>query len=137
MAVFFHELPINVFPDAAQPSIQRLNRELRDLFSLEGALSNAVPPTRRSDSSVVRNGQTQVDVTRISGLQTSGATAVSNLTQAQIDILNGIANLVFQLGFGPVFIRSKAGVSTKVMIEPVWDVGANSWGINTTDLGPA
>lgn len=135
MAVYFHPLPAEVFPADAQPSIKRLNHELRDLFGLEGTLRSATPPTQRSDVTVVRNRQTQVDVTRVSGLQSSSAVAA--LTQAQIDILNGVANHVFASGFGPVMTVSKAGVLTKVRLDPVWDAGVASWRINVTDLGPA
>ena len=46
MAISFHPLPLEVFPDAARPAIGRLNAELKDLFSLEGVLRNPLSSTR-------------------------------------------------------------------------------------------
>lgn len=64
MAVQFHELPISVFPKEARPYIARLNRELRDLFGLEGSLTNP-RETTRSDSTIARRSLPTVDVSRI------------------------------------------------------------------------
>ena len=64
MAVRFHPLPPEVFPDEARPSIVRLNAELRDLFALEGTMRNPLT-VQRSDSTVVRKSTDQVHITRI------------------------------------------------------------------------
>jgi len=64
VAIQFHELPVTLFSKEVRPYIARLNKELRDLFGLEGSLAN--PNTKqRSDSSVVRQGASTVDVSRI------------------------------------------------------------------------
>jgi hypothetical protein len=133
MAVRFHPLPVDAFPDLAQPAIQRLNRELRDLFGLEGSLTAPQTTTKRSDATVARNQVKTVDVTRVAGLQDNGSVA-SALTQTQLNIINGISNHTFASGFGPVMTVSKAGVATKIMLVPVWDAGAVIWGISISEV---
>ena len=73
MAVQFHPLPLNVFPEDAQPYIARLNAELRDLFGLEGSLANP-DTTKRSDSTIARKSGTNVDVTRVANITVVGGT---------------------------------------------------------------
>jgi hypothetical protein len=64
MAIRFHPLPPDVFPEAARPSIARLNMELRDLFGLEGTISDP-RQVSRSDGSIVRRESESVALTRI------------------------------------------------------------------------
>lgn len=64
MAVHWKPLPLDPFTPEQQPHIAALNQRLRDVFGLEGALRS--PRTsRRSDKSVVRHDQPQVDVSRV------------------------------------------------------------------------
>jgi len=86
MAVRFHPLPPHVFDEKARPYVSRLNRELRDLFDLEGTLATE-RTARSSDSSVVRRDTSQVHVTRITP---SIAPAVSG-----VSTVVGIPALVF------------------------------------------
>lgn len=75
MALRFHPLPTTLFPRELQASIGRLNRELADLFGLEGTLSTPTG-TRRSDLSISRRGEQNVEADRIINLVTvSGSTA--------------------------------------------------------------
>lgn len=77
MAVRFHELPLTVFPEEAQPYIGRLNRELEDLFGLEGTLKTQAT-ARRSDLSIARTAAGQVQADRVLNLTevvVSGSTA--------------------------------------------------------------
>lgn len=55
MAIRFHDLPTHKFNPEVRPAIARLNRELRDLFGLEGVLT-ATSIGRKSDKSVTRTG---------------------------------------------------------------------------------
>lgn len=64
MALQFHPLPAEMFPEEARPYINRLNRELRDLFALEGTLRQPVQ-TKRSDNTIARRSEVQVDISRI------------------------------------------------------------------------
>ena len=64
MAVKFHPLPLDVFSAEVRPYIQRLNVELRDLFGLEGTISQPLS-VNRSDLSIAQSGKKQVHVTRI------------------------------------------------------------------------
>jgi hypothetical protein len=64
MAVKFHPLPVEDFPEALQPWIARHNRELRDLFGLEGAIAAPVNP-RRSDLTVARNATQHVHSSQV------------------------------------------------------------------------
>lgn len=64
MAVQFHPLPLEIFEPKTRRFIARLNGELRDLFALEGVIRNPLSKSR-SDSSIVRRDEVQVDVTRI------------------------------------------------------------------------
>lgn len=64
MAVQFHPLPDHLFSDEQRPYIQRLNRELRELFALEGVLRQPIQSSR-SDATVARRAEVQVDVSRI------------------------------------------------------------------------
>lgn len=64
MALQFHPLPAELFPVNLQPFIARHNTELRELFGLEGVIRQPLS-SRRSDSSIVRGGVVQVDVSRI------------------------------------------------------------------------
>lgn len=79
MAVQFTPLPTHVFAPEQQPYIDRLNRELRDIFALEGVLRNPAS-IRRSDATVVRRSEVQVDVSRItpslSGIVSGSSTVV-------------------------------------------------------------
>lgn len=101
MAIRFHKLPVEEFPDTLQPRIKRLNMELRDLFGLEGVLRDTRDVIQRSDRTVTRQKGFQVAVTRVSGLQ-GGASPVSELTDEMIDTLNGEDDLTWDFGFGPV-----------------------------------
>lgn len=67
MAVTFHPLPVEVFPEDARPYIKRLNAELFDLFALEGRLKDPIAPlnSKRSDASVARNAEPLIDVSRV------------------------------------------------------------------------
>ena len=65
MATQFRPLPSNLFEPKVRPYIERLNRDLRDLYGLEGVLRNPTDITRRSDRTIVRRGEVQVDVSRI------------------------------------------------------------------------
>lgn len=64
MAIQFSELPPEVFPETARPYIGRFNRQMRDLFGLESVLRNPIL-ARRSDNTIVRRSEAQVDVSRI------------------------------------------------------------------------
>jgi hypothetical protein len=64
MAVQFRPLPLDVFQPDQRTHIARLNQDLRDLFALEGVIRNPLS-TRRSDQTIVRRGEVQVDVSRI------------------------------------------------------------------------
>jgi hypothetical protein len=64
MAIQFHPLPLEIFPDEARPYIARLNRELLELAGLEGVIRQP-RAARRSDQSIVRRDEVQVDVSRI------------------------------------------------------------------------
>lgn len=77
MALRFHPLPVTLFPRELQASVARLNRELADLFGLEGTLSTPAG-TRRSDLSISRRGEQNVEADRIINLVTvSGGTGSS------------------------------------------------------------
>ncbi len=67
MAIQFHELPVDAFPESVRPAIARFNRELRDLFALEGTIRRPLR-TQRSDATVVRSSEIQVDASRVTGL---------------------------------------------------------------------
>ena len=86
MALPFHPLPTEVFPPEARPHISRLNYELRDLFGLEGVIRNPLT-VRRSDGTIVRRNEVQVDVSRI----TPSLSAVIAGTSA----MTGLPSLVF------------------------------------------
>lgn len=64
MALQYHPLPLDVFPEAARPHIQRHNVELRNLFALEGCLREE-REGQRSDRSIVRGEAFQVHTSRI------------------------------------------------------------------------
>lgn len=64
MAATFHELPLEVFNQEARPYIARLNKELRDLFGLEGTIRQPRSASR-SDQSVARGEALQVHTSRI------------------------------------------------------------------------
>lgn len=64
MATPFIPLPPEAFPEAARPSIERLNVFLLELSRLEGALRQPATP-RRSDQSIARRSTVQVDISRI------------------------------------------------------------------------
>ena len=120
MAINFHHLPVDAFPVAARPKVARLNRELRDLFGLEGVLRHTGSGSRRSDASVARQRTSEF------------ASTVS---------ANG-NDITFGAGFGPVLIRDKSGVLTKVRLDAVWDstagsAGTGAWAFRLVDLGPA
>lgn len=72
MALQFHPLPVTVFPDKAQPYIMRFNREIADLFGLEGTIKNP-DSIRKSDLSIARQAGPQVALTRVT--PTPAATA--------------------------------------------------------------
>ena len=79
MAVQFHALPVDLFPEALRPYISRHNAELRELFALEGMIRNPIQ-ARRSDLSIARRGEVQVDVSRI--------------TPAISDVVSGVSTAV-------------------------------------------
>ena len=78
MAVRFHPLPAEVFPSEARPHILRLNRELGDLFGLEGVIRNPLS-TRRSDETIARRNEVQVHVDRITPSVASVVSGVSTV----------------------------------------------------------
>ncbi len=86
MAIQFIPLPPEVFPKEAQPHIQRFNRQLRDLFGLEGTI-NEPRSTKRSDNTIARRESTQVDVSRITP-------DIMNVVSGVSSVL-GIPNLTF------------------------------------------
>ena len=99
MAVQFHELPVSVFPKECRHYIARLNRELRDLFGLEGSLSN--PRTSaRSDATVARQNIATVDSSRItpslttiiSNLVVGSSTTASNVNTAGVGVFKQKSN---------------------------------------------
>lgn len=92
MAVQFHPLPTDVFQEDARPYIARLNRELRDLFGLEGVIRNPIA-TRRSDNSITRRSTVQVDVSRITPSITtvvSGSSTVVGTPSLTLGTVNTI-----------------------------------------------
>lgn len=86
MAIQFHPLPRELFTEAQRPHIDRLNLELRELFALEGAMRNPVQ-VRRSDLSIARRSEVQVDVSRITPSISSVVSGVSTVV--------GVPNLTF------------------------------------------
>jgi hypothetical protein len=74
----FHPLPEEVFPESARFYIKRLNKELVDLFALEGVLRNPLQ-TSRSDASITRRNEPQVDVSRIVPSVTSVVSGASTV----------------------------------------------------------
>ncbi len=86
MALRFHPLPLDAFPDEARPALARMNAELRDLFALEGTLRNPLT-IQRSDSTVVRKSTDQVHITRITPDIASVVAGVSSVI--------GVPNLTF------------------------------------------
>jgi len=79
MAIHFHELPEHLFDKRLQPYIGRLNRELRDLFSLEGTIRQPISAAASSDLSIQRSEGYQVHVSRITpdvSLVVSGSSSI-------------------------------------------------------------
>jgi hypothetical protein len=72
VAIRFHELPVALFTQEQQPHIARLNRELRDLFGLEGVLTGTTS-SARSDRTIARGERQTVSVTRVEGALELGA----------------------------------------------------------------
>ena len=64
MGLHYQPLPADLFDEKLRPAIQKHNIQLRELFALEGAIREPLV-TRRSDSTVTRNADVQVHVTRI------------------------------------------------------------------------
>ena len=120
MAVHFHDLPHELFPDALQPKIKRFNYELRDLFGLEGTLTRSRSNTKRSDDTIASKQTRTVNVTRVEGLTDEGS-PVSQLTQDQIDILNGDGDLTWELGFGPVLPVYDGSTTRYYRVTLVWN----------------
>lgn len=93
MALRFHPLPVTLFPRELQGAIGRMNRELTDLFGLEGTLSTP-SGTRRSDLSISRRGEQNVEADRIinlvqvSGGSGSGTTAHNLLSATHADVVS-------------------------------------------------
>lgn len=93
MAIVFHPLPVQVFPEPARPHIARLNTELRDLFTLEASLSASQATVRRSDLSVTRRQEKQVHITRITPdvlPAVSGASSVIGVPALTLGTVNAI-----------------------------------------------
>lgn len=78
MALQFHPLPVELFPEETRPYLKRLNFELRDLFGLEGTIRQPITD-RRSDLSVTRGGALQVHVDRITPSVASVVSGVSTV----------------------------------------------------------
>ena len=78
MALQFQPLPLEIFSEKQKPYIARLNSQLRDLFALEGVIRNPIESTR-SDNTVVRGGEFQVDVSRITPSIASVVSGVSTV----------------------------------------------------------
>lgn len=121
MAVYFHDLPVERFPAETRPYIKRLNRQLRDLFGLEGTLKSSRSSSKRSDNTIARRYAQTVHVTRVEGLEDEGS-PVSQLTQDQINILNGEADLIFAVGFGPVLsVVDDLGATRTYRLKLTWN----------------
>ena len=92
MAIQFHPLPTDVFPEAARPYIGRLNIELRDLFGLEGTIKQPIVSSR-SDTSIRRRAEFQVAVSRITPSIASVVSGVSTVV-ATPALIFGLTNTV-------------------------------------------
>ena len=106
MAVHFHDLPHELFPDALQPKIKRFNYELRDLFGLEGSLTRSRANTKRSDNTIAGKQTRTVNVTRVEGLDTES--------------IGGEGDLTFNLGFGPVLPVSDGSTTRYYRVTLIW-----------------
>ena len=93
MAVQFHPLPLSVFPKDAQPFVARFNREVADLFGLEGTIRNP-DSTKKSDNSIARQSGPTVAITRItpSVSTVAGSTAAANVTTGTPALTLGTVN---------------------------------------------
>lgn len=92
MAIQFHELPAEVFSEAAQPYIKRLNRELRELFALEGVLRQPLR-AKRSDNTISRRSEVQVEVSRITPdimESISGASSIIGVPSLTLSTTNAV-----------------------------------------------
>lgn len=92
MAIQFHELPAEAFPKAAQPYIKRLNRELRELFALEGVLRQPIQ-AKRSDDTISRRAEVQVEISRITPSimeSVSGASSVIGVPALTLSTTNAV-----------------------------------------------
>lgn len=92
MAAVFHPLPPEAFGPQAAPHIARLNRELADLFSLEGVLRAPIT-VRRSDLTVAKRQQVQVEVSRITP-SIAGVVAGTSTAIGAPGLVFGLTNTV-------------------------------------------
>lgn len=92
MATPFIPLPSDAFPEAARPSIERLNVFLLELSRLEGTIRQPVR-NRRSDLSVARRSVVQVDVSRITPSIASVVSGISTVV-ARPALTFGLTNTV-------------------------------------------
>lgn len=125
MATRFHELPLDLFPDEARPYIARLNRELRDLFGLEGTILDP-RKTRRSDLTIARTEKKQVDVTRIDRLAAEVVTSISENSatdlKGDVNFVSGTNISLTQVGQNITIAGTTTGVVTSVSANGGADV---------------
>ena len=94
MAINFKPLPVDAFPPQARPSIKQLNLMLRDLCGLEGTIRQPITG-RRSDQTVVRRSEFQVDVSRITPSITevvSGSSTVVGTPALTLGLVNAVGS---------------------------------------------
>jgi hypothetical protein len=65
MGLFYHDLPTDVFPPEQRPYLERLNAELRNLFSLEAIIRETRDLPHRSDKSIIRGKEISVSGDRV------------------------------------------------------------------------
>lgn len=100
MAIQFHTLPVHVFPKVAQPSIHRLNRELRDLFGLESTNSTQIS-TKRSDNSIAKKETKQVHISRITPTVTTLISSTEGSIPREATLGTAPSMVVFKVVAGP------------------------------------
>lgn len=92
MATHFQPLPLELFTAEQRPYIARLNHQLRELFALEGTIRQPIQ-SKRSDNSISRRAEVQVDVSRITPDMTqviSGSSTVTGVPALTLGLVNAV-----------------------------------------------
>lgn len=128
MATPFIPLPSEAFPEAARPSIERLNIFLLELSRLEGTIRQPIE-SRRSDQSVARRSTVQVDISRITPSVASVVSGASTVV-ATPALTFGLTNTV---GSTSSAVSANSAIALfNANAPPAVDAGSGLAGLSST-----